>query len=759
MQNDENTSAPDLAAHLPPGRRVPKSGPTILIVDDSVEQIALLRSYLEPYGATMAVCDQSADALSIAEQLQPDIILLSSTLRNADSENVCRRLKDSTIAYGIPVIFISGRDEPEARVRGLRLGAVDYLAPPLNRGELLERIRIHWRGRRMHRKLKRKVLELRNARNSLETRVAERTAALQDSMEKLRDLYHNAPCGYHSLDPDGLIVQINETELRWLGYREEEVLGKLHFHDLLSQADRATFRANFEILKKEGQLRDVEYNLVRKDGTQLPVLLTATAVTDEAGRFTMSRGTIFDISERRMAEDRVRYVAHHDVLTGLLNRIAFKIASERRLRTIARNGATAAILFVDLDNFKTINDSLGHHVGDKVIVEAARRIRRCIGARDIVARFGGDEFVMLLSVDESSAQTIAQQLLIEMAQPFVTDGHELHAGATVGISMYPRDGADLDTLMRAADAAMYAGKRRQRGCVEVFAPALADEAAFRLAIASQIPVALERNQLFIEYQPQIDLDTGQVVGVESLVRWQHPVLGRLSPDQFIPIAEDSGVIHAMGEWVMRTACEALREWENAGHSGLCMAVNVSVKQLQSALFERMVADTIRSAGLRPESLELEITESMFLDQASENIRMLHRLAQSGVTLAIDDFGVGYSGLSYLQRLPLHRLKIDRSFISDIGAPVHVPPGFGEVPLAGTAKQPMAAAIISMARTLNLSVVAEGVEAPAQLQFLRAQGCGIGQGYYFARPVSKEELLRYLGSRANAEIVRAGRKRR
>jgi diguanylate cyclase (GGDEF)-like protein/PAS domain S-box-containing protein len=553
-------------------------------------------------------------------------------------------------------------------------------------------------------------------------------------------------------------VQINETELRWLGYTEEEVVGKLHFYDLLVPADRQAFVSNFQALKRDGHLRDVEYNLVRKDGSQLPVLLNATAVTDNAGGFVVGRVTIFDISERRMAEDRVRYVAHHDVLTGLLNRIAFKIASERRLKAIARDGGEAAILFIDLDNFKTINDSLGHHVGDKVIVEAARRVRRCIGTRDIVARFGGDEFVMLLGVTEAAAQATAQRLLAEMARPFVIDGHELHAGATVGISMFPRDGSDLDTLMRAADAAMYAGKRRQRGCVEVFAPALADEAAFRLAIASQIPVALERNQFFIEYQPQIDLDTGRVVGVESLVRWQHPVLGRLSPDQFIPIAEDSGVIHAMGEWVMRTACAALREWEQAGHSGICMAVNVSVKQFQSALFERMVADTIQSAGLQPESLELEITESLFLEQAEENIRMLQRLVHSGVTLAIDDFGVGYSGLSYLQRLPLHKLKIDRSFISDIGGPVHTPPGFGEVPLVQAVKQPMAAAIISMAKTLNLSVVAEGVEAPAHVQFLRAQGCGIAQGYYFARPVSKEDLLRYLGSGATTALSRANRKR-
>jgi diguanylate cyclase (GGDEF)-like protein/PAS domain S-box-containing protein len=754
---DVETSTPDVAgdarADRQPHRR--KAGPTILIIDDSVEQIALLRGYLESYGASMRVCERPLEALSIAEQTQPDLILLAADLDGVDSEAICRELKESTITYGIPVIVVWGRNDPEARVHGLRAGAVDYLISPINRPELLERIRIHWRGRRMHRKLKRKVVELRTARDSLETRVAERTAELQDSLEKLRDLYNNAPCGYHSLDARGVIVQINQTELRWLGYAEDEVVGRLRFLDLVVPADRKAWFENFAVLKEHGELRDIEYRLLRKDGTHLPVLLNASAITDEAGRFVMSRATIFDISERRRAEDRVRYVAHHDVLTGLLNRIAFKIASERRLETVARSGGEAAILFIDLDNFKTINDSLGHYVGDKVIVEAARRIRRCIEPGDVVARFGGDEFVMLLRVGEEGAHEAASRLLQEMSLPFDVDGHELHAGATVGISMYPRDGTDLDTLMRAADAAMYAGKRRQRGCVELFAPALADEAAFRLAIASQIPAALDRNQFFIEYQPQVDLGTGRVVGVEALVRWQHPVLGRLGPDQFIPIAEDSGVIHAIGEWVMHSACETLRESARAGHGGLCMAVNVSAKQFQSPQFERMIADTIHASGVDPRNIELEITESLFVDHIEENILMLQRLARSGVSLAIDDFGVGYSGLGYLQRLPLHKLKIDRSFINGIGEPA---PSVGERLLLPQPRQPMAAAIISMARTLNFSIVAEGVEAQAHVDFLRAHGCSIAQGYFFARPISKEKLLQYLAAVAGGDRAGAGRGR-
>jgi diguanylate cyclase (GGDEF)-like protein len=440
-----------------------------------------------------------------------------------------------------------------------------------------------------------------------------------------------------------------------------------------------------------------------------------------------------EIAERKHAEERIRYMAHHDSLTDLPNRVLLHDRIEQAIAYAERNDAQVAVLFADLDHFKNINDSLGHQVGDHLLQLVAARLRLCLRKGDSVARLGGDEFVLSLSFPKYSGDIarVAQKLLDALDRSFIVDGHELHLGCSIGISIYPDDGNDVEALMRAADTAMYHAKESGRGNYQFFTPGLNKAAQQRLEIETRLRRALGRNDFELYYQPQVHIDSKAIFSAEALLRLPEPHgKAPTSCAEFIAIAEETGLILAIGEWVLREACQQLKRWHNAGYRDLRIAVNLSSRQFLKPNLVGTIVSILGEAGLVANALNLEITESLLLQRNENNIAMLTQLHDMGVQLSIDDFGTGYSSLAYLQRFPLHALKIDRSFVRGI-----------DQNLSDTT---LVTAVIAMAHSLHLEVVAEGVETAQQEAFLKSHGCLDAQGFYYSAAVPADaftELLR------------------
>lgn len=455
---------------------------------------------------------------------------------------------------------------------------------------------------------------------------------------------------------------------------------------------------------------------------------------DQAGNPQRLTGVSWDVTEKELAESRLRekeehlyFLAHHDVLTSLPNRRLLQDRMQHALAKARRSGYQAALIYFDLDRFKTINDSLGHAIGDRVLKEIASRLARQVRETDTLARLGGDEFVVILEQVEEAEKVaaVAQKLLLELTREILVEGHSLYVTASAGISLFPTDSVDSEGLMKSAETAMYRAKERGKNMCQYFTPDMNARARELLQLESGLRQALEQQQLVLHYQPQVDLTTGELIGVEALVRWEHPERGMVPPGDFIPLAEETGLIVPIGEWVLRTACAQSQAWRQAGFSPMRMAVNISPRQFRQSDLIARVDEILRETGLEPSALELEVTEGVIMNDVEAAIATMEELGKMGVLLAIDDFGTGYSSLGYLKRFPIAGLKIDRSFVRDI-------PGD-----ANDAQ--IAASVIALAHNMNLRVVAEGIETADQLAFLRDKGCEHGQGYYFSPPCTAEEL--------------------
>ena len=719
----------------------------ILIVDDIPTNLDVMVHLLETEGHRVVVARNGAEGAKRARNDQPDLILLDVMMPGEDGFSVCRGLKANEATRHIPVIFMSSLDDLPDKLEGFAAGGVDYVTKPVQIAEVVSRVRTHLELSSLRRRLAAQNQELLEARDELEERVRLRTAALtaeveerrraqlelQKSSEEIRDLYNNAPCGYHSLDKDGVIVRINDTQVNWLGYPRSELVGR-RLTDLLAPRSVRLFNKQFPKFKERGWVRDLEIQLIRRDGRGLPALLSATAVRDSDGQFVMTRTTLYDLTERKQAEERIRHMAHHDPLTGLANRTQFQQQLGQLIFHARRHHESVATLFLDLDQFNQINDSFGHAVGDLVLLEVSKRLSDCLREMDALARWGGDEFVVAVAganIQEVSRR-IAADMLESLATPVFAEAHELHLSGSIGISLYPNDGLDAQTLLRAADTAMYHAKEKGRGTLEFFTPALTANVQHRTHLRALLYGARARNELFLQYQPQVDMDTGHIYGVEALMRWQRPDegMGTVSPAEFIPIAEDTGLIHVLGEWVLRHACEQGKRWRDDGHADLTIAVNLSVRQLADPKVGERVARVLEETGLPGPALELEITENLLVQPTDEVLQVLRGFNDLGIRLTVDDFGVGYSSLSYLQRLPIQAIKIDRAFVNRIGL------AFPD--------DAIVSAIIGLAHNLHLHVLAEGVETPAQIEFLRGRGCRAAQGYYYSRPLDRCDLTEVLG---------------
>jgi diguanylate cyclase (GGDEF)-like protein/PAS domain S-box-containing protein len=550
---------------------------------------------------------------------------------------------------------------------------------------------------------------------------------LRKSADEIFDLYNNAPCGYHSLDKDGVFVRINDTELSWLGYSQEEIIGKKKFTDLITPSGLKVFREIFPELMERGWARDLEFEIIRKDGSVMPVLMSATAIKDEYGNFIMSRATLFDITDLKRAEETIQYQAYHDTLTGLPNRALFADRLSLEVPRMENSKKKIAVLLLNIDRFKTINDWLGHAAGNILIKKASARLKTSIREFDTIARIGGDEFTILMTgiAQPEDATRAAEAALAVFKEPFMVETHELTVSASIGISISPEDGKDPELLIKNAGTAMYYAKDQGGNNFQFFNSALNIRTVERILLENRLRNALSRGELIVYYQPLVDMDTYQITGAEALVRWQHPELGLLNPVQFIQVAEDIGLVIAIDQWVMRTACGQLKSWLRAECPIHYISVNLSALQFQQPSLANKISEILEETGLTADSLGIEITETLAMQDTELTARNLNQLNAMGIRLSIDDFGTGYSSLSYLKKLPIHKLKIDQSFSRHLSN--------------DSEYQAIVGAIIAMAHILKLKVLAEGVETEEQRAFLQTRGCDEMQGFLFSEPLPAAEF--------------------
>ncbi|MBI5344609.1 MAG: EAL domain-containing protein [Deltaproteobacteria bacterium] len=552
---------------------------------------------------------------------------------------------------------------------------------------------------------------------------------LLESEEKFRKISSSAQDAIVMMDSAGDISYWNPASERIFGYSNEEAIGK-DLHTLIVPSyQQNAFKEGFERFKTTGEGpvlgKTLEVSALRKNGTEFPVEVSISGVMIN-GKWH-SIGIIRDITERKQSEETIVRMAYHDHLTGLPNRLLLNDRLEQALSMGHRHNSLVAVLFIDIDRFKIINDTLGHAMGDELIRAAAERLRKRLRGSDTVARLGGDEFTVLLQ-DINGIEGVSkavENISSLFKEPFNIKGHELFLTVSMGISIYPDDGADRETLLKNADIAMYLAKDEGRNAYRFYATSLNARTIERLELENRLRKAVERDELLLHYQPQIDIKTGEVIGIEALVRWHEPERGIIQPADFIPLAEETGLIVPIGEWVLRKACEENRRWQDKGLKQVRVAVNLSLRQFRQKDFVKTVAGIIKDTALDPQYLELELTESIIMKDGESTIEVLRELKAMGIRLSIDDFGTGYSSLAYLKKMPIDVLKIDQSFVRDIA----VDPDDAAI----------AVTIIRMAHSLKLEVVAEGVETAEQLEFLRSMQCDRFQGFLVSRPVPSAEV--------------------
>jgi diguanylate cyclase (GGDEF)-like protein/PAS domain S-box-containing protein len=740
--------------------------PTILVVDDTAANLDVMADFLGNHGFSVVVAQDGEEGVERAQFVRPDLILLDVMMPGLDGFEACRRLKTNEYTKDIPVIFMTALSDPSDKISGFNAGGVDYVTKPFQVSEVLTRVNTHLTLQAMRRHLAEQNLQLRQevavreqaelalqrASDALEARVTERTAELAQANEQLkaeifmraktqeelqeremriRRLIESNIIGIFFWNVDGHISEANDAFLRIIGYgREEMFSGNVQWAKMTPAEYGAADERALAELGSTGTCAPYEKEFIRKDGSRVPILVGG-AFFD--GSRETGVGFVLDLSDRKRAEERIRYMAHHDALTGLPNRLLLQDRMTQAIAHARRCENHLAVIFIDLDDFKRINDSLGHEMGDRLLQMVAIRLQECLREGDSVARLGGDEFVLTVGLqsDISAAALVASKILDALKQLFVVGGNELHICGSIGISVYPFDGMDGETLMRAADIAMYHAKERGRSNFQFFTPELNKAVHRRLVMENSLRQAWAADRLVLHYQPQVDMTSGAIISCEALLRWQRSDgKAPVSCGEFITIAEETGLIVPIGEWALREACKQLKSWHDHGYPDLRIAVNLSPRQFYQANFPETVAQILEETGLDAGYLDLEITESLLLERNDDNIATLRQLSATGISLSVDDFGTGYSSLAYLQRYPINSLKIDQSFVRGITQNANDPS--------------LVIAIVAMARGLNLGVLAEGVETLEQASFLRKHNCRCAQGFYYSAAVPPENFTELLG---------------
>ncbi len=697
MSNPINKESPDLL----PLR--------VLVVEDAEDDALLLARALRHAGYDLfyeQVDTGEAMAFALAEG-EWDIVISDYSMPNFSALAALEVLKRS--GHDIPFIVLSGNIGEETAVESMRAGAHDYVMKG-HTARLLPAI----------------DRELREAASRRQRRRAEET--LLENEQRFRSIFLNAITGMATLSEDGRFLQVNPAFCKMLQCETVELVGRTTY-DFTHPADIALTRRLFhEAEAGQRQSADYEKRFLCKNGEILWAHVATSWLFDEQNRVTYCITLVQDITSHLQAQQEIRQLAYFDTLTGLPNRQLFRERCSELLIQVGKN--MMGVLILDLDRFKGINDTFGHEVGDLMLQAVSERLAGCLDKGAILARLGPDEFAVAVpNIDSLEVFSfLAEKILLVLSASIELEDQPLYCSASIGLALYPTNGGNVDTLIKHAGVALHKAKEQSAGGYRFYSPEMNLVTCQRLEMETHLRQALERKELSLHYQPQIDLHSDKVIGMEALLRWDSAVLGSIPPSRFIPLAEETGLILPIGEWVLETACKQARQWHQAGFDNLRMAVNISGCQFKQPDFIDRIDRILQATDLDPEALEIELTESIVMERSEETLMTLTDLKVRGIKLAIDDFGTGYSMLSYLKYFPIDRIKIDRSFIRDI--------------TTDSDDAAITEAIVVMAHSLKLKVVAEGVETKEQLEFLRGCGCEEVQGYYFSRPhpVDRAELF-------------------
>jgi diguanylate cyclase (GGDEF)-like protein/PAS domain S-box-containing protein len=684
----------------------------VLLIEDSEDDALLLVRQLGHggYDLTLERVETAETMRAALAGREWDIVISDYSMPGFSAPGALEVLKKSGI--DLPFIVLSGNIGEGTAVEVMRAGAHDYVMKN-NLARLLPAIE----------------RELREAEGRRKRRRAEEE--LRESEQRFRSIFLNAVAGIALLAVDGRFLQVNPAFCRMVKYSEEELL-KLNTWDITHPADQILTRRLFREGEK-GKRKSVDYEkrFICRDGETLWAHIAMAWLHDDHGRPIYAVGLVTNITPHHQAKQEMRQMAHFDGLTGLPNRQLFLERCNQALVRARGDNRQVAVFIVDLDRFKGINDTFGYAAGDHMLKTVSERLSRCLSRDDTLARLGSDEFVLVVSGVESQEgySIFAEKIQNLLADPIELEKQPVCCSAGIGIALFPMDGADVDVLLKNAGTALHKAKEHGLSNWRFFSKDMNLMARDRLALEAGLRRAIERRELSLHYQPQIDLASGAVIAMEALLRWESPELGSIPPNRFIPLAEQTGLIIPIGAWVLETACRQARLWHEAGFSSLRMAVNISPSQFKQTDFIDRLDRALLESGIDPTLLELEVTESVVMERSDEALMTLTDLKSRGIKLAIDDFGTGYSMLSYLKHFPIDRLKIDRSFVSDINT--------------DSDDAAITEAIIAMAHGLKIKVLAEGVETREQLDFLTARRCEEGQGYYFAHPLSAEQAGEFL----------------
>ncbi len=698
----------------------------ILVVDDAQASREVMKDLLVIEGYTTVHLAASGEEALRELEAHPGIglVLLDIIMPGMSGYEVCRRIRSDARWRHIPVIVITGGAlyQNEALEKSFASGSTDYLSKPVNDVELFARVRV---ALNLHRE---RILRRR------------RTRELAESEEKFRLTFDLAPVGMAHVGLEGRIQLVNDSFCSMLGYLREELIGR-SLKEFYGADDRGPDLSRLlHILEKTRADYTIETPLVPASAEGIWAKMKFSLLREMNGTPKYFIVTVEDITASKQAESEIRRIAYHDPLTGLPNRVLFNEHIDREIAHARRRGHMLALLFMDLDHFKVVNDSFGHPTGDKLLQQVAKRIRGKIREDDIFARLGGDEFALLASRvgHTEDALKIAQKMFDSFKMPFTVDNHEFSTTPSIGISFYPHDAEDAETLLKNADTAMYRAKEHGRNNYQLYASSMNVRAQGRLKMERALRRATERNELRLFYQPMVDLAGGEMFGAEALLRWQHPKKGLLGPKEFIPLAEETGLILALDEWVLTAACKQNKAWQSAGLPAFPLFVNISTSQLRKAEFVSLVKDSLAKAALDPRTLGIEVTEKISQLRMDDVIASLRELRDAGVRIAMDDFGLGYSSLGTLNRIPLDIIKIDTSF-------VHRSPGNPD-------DAAIVQSIIALAHSLRIKVLAEGVETEDQLAFMCEHHCDAVQGFLYSRPMGLDEMAALLRQRAKSDPV-------